>query len=631
MKRRLIGLGLAMTMVLALFAAAAQAKPNTLVRDSIPDKYKWDLSQIYADWAAWEQGLTRLQEIMNEYAGLKGTLADGPQVVLKASKLSDELGMLAYKVYRYPILMRAQDTRDNAIAARLQQVQIAFANFGVVTAWFNPELLTIPWDTMKKWLDETPELAPYRYGIENLYRQQTHVLSADKEQLLAYFSQVTGAPSSIFGELTTSDIQFPTIALASGDSVKLTHGNYQNVLSTNRLQADRAKAFEAYYGIFYDNRNTYAAIYNGVLQIDWASAQARNYPSCLEATLDGDNVPVSVYETLVNTVKTGVGPLQRYYKLSKERQGLAEYHLYDGSIPLVDLDKTYSYDEIQTWIIEAMAPLGKDYQNRLRTAFDSRWIDVYENEGKTSGAYTYPTYGVHPFLLLNYNETIRDFFTVAHELGHCMHSMLSNETQPFANSEPTLFVAEVASTMNEALLLDYMLKRTKDPVERAALLTYAIRSIEQTFYTQTMWGDFEWRAHQMVEQNQPITSRSVRDLYTGIQDQYLGDAATIDEYYRYVWTRIPHFYNTPFYVYKYATCYATSAKLAAEITSKDKKVKAAGLDRYMTLLKAGSSDYPMELLKKSGVDLSQPATFQAIVDRLDQYVTLLETELAKLK
>jgi len=631
MKLRLIGLSLLMTLVLALFAAVAQAKPNTLVRDSIPDKYKWDLNQIYADWTAWEQGLTRLQEIMSEYAGLKGTLAGGPQAILKAAKLGDELGMLARKVGQYASLNSAQDMRDNTVSARSQQVQIAFANFGVVVAWFNPELLAIPWETMKKWLDETPQLAPYRYGIEDLYRQQTHVLSADKEQLLAYFSQVTGAPSSIFGELSTSDIRFPTIALTSGDSVKITHGNYQNILSTNRLQVDRAKTFEAYYGIFYDKRNTYAAIYNGVLQTDWASAQARNYPSSLEATLDGDNVPVSVYENLVNTVKAGVGPLQRYYKLSKERLGLAEYHVYDGKIPLVDFKKTYAYDEIQTWIIEAMAPLGKDYQNRLRTAFDSRWIDVYENEGKRAGAFSAPTYGVHPFLLLNYNETIRDFFTVAHELGHCMHSMLSNENQPFASSEPTIFVAEVASTLNEALLLDYMLKRTKDPVERVALLCYAINSIDQTFYTQTMWGDFEWQAHKAVEQNQPITAQSLHDLYGGIQDAYSGDAVTIDEFYRYVWTRIPHFYRTPFYVYKYATCYATSAKLAADIMSKDKKVKAAGLDRYMTLLKAGGSDYPMELLKKSGVDLSQPATFQAIVDRLDQYVTLLEAELAKLK
>jgi oligoendopeptidase F len=620
-----------LTVVLALAAGIAQAGPNTLNRDSIPDKYKWDLNQIYANWSAWEQGLTRLQALMDEYAALKGTLAGGPQAILKASKVSDELNMLAYKVYRYAALNSAQDMRDNAVAGKLQQVQIAFAKFGIATAWYGPELLAIPFETMKGWLDATPELKPYRLGIEDLYRQQAHVLSADKEQLLAYFSQVNNAPSTIYGKLSTSDIKYPTTTFSDGDSVKLTPAAYFGILSTNRNQADRAKAFESHYGVYYANRNTYAAIYDGVLQSDWAGAQARNYGSCLESYLNGDNVPVEVYKNLVNTVKAGVGPLQRYYKLVKAKLGLTEYHLYDGYIPLVNFDKKYPYDSIQTSIIQAMAPLGKDYQARLKTAFESRWIDVYENEGKRNGAFSASTYGVHPFLLLNYNETLNEVYTVAHELGHCMHSMLSNETQPFASAEPTIFVAEVASTMNEALLLDYMLTKTKDPVERIALLTRAINSIDQTFYSQTMWADFEMRMHEAVEQGMPVTAESIAALYGNLQKEYYGDAVTVDLQYQYVWTRISHFYNTPFYVYKYATCYATSAKLAADIMSKDKKIKAAGLDRYMTLLKSGSSDYPMELLKKAGVDLSKPDTFQAIVDRLDRYVTLLEQEMAKLK
>jgi oligoendopeptidase F len=300
-------------------------------------------------------------------------------------------------------------------------------------------------------------------------------------------------------------------------------------------------------------------------------------------------------------------------------------------IPLVDFNKRYDYDSIQPVIIQAMAPLGKEYQARLKTAFENRWIDVFESEGKWTGAFSGNVYGVHPFLLLNYNETMNEVYTVAHELGHCMHSMLSSENQPFATSQYTIFVAEVASTMNEALLLDYMLTKTKDPLERIALLSRAINSISQTFYTQTMWADFEMRMHEAVEQGMPTTAESIAALYDGMQKEYYGDAVTVDPYYGYVWTRIGHFYNTPYYVYKYATCYATSAKLVAEMKSKDKKVSRAALDRYMTLLKAGGSDYPMELLKKAGVDLSQPATFQAIVDRLDQYVTLLEAELAKLK
>jgi oligoendopeptidase F len=616
--------------IFLLLSAAAMAGPGTLVRDSIPDQYKWDFSTIYPDWTAWEQGLAHLQELMTEYAALKGTLANGPEAILHANELGDELGMLSYKVYRYPALQSAVDMRNNEISGKLQQVQIAFANFGVVTAWYNPEMLTIPWDTMKTWLDKTPELKPYRYGIEDLYRQQAHVLSEDKEQLLAYFSQVNGAPGDIYGELTTSDIQFATTALSDGDSITLTPGTYYNILSTNRNHDDRAKAFETFYKVYYDYRNTYAAIYNGILQRNWASARARNYETCLDSYLDGDNVSPDVYKTLVQTVHDGVGPLHRFYQLKKEKLGLEEYHLYDGSIPLVDFDKIYPYEDIQKWIVESVAPLGKDYQDQLAYAFDHRWIDVYENEGKHAGAYSAPTYGVHPFLLMNYNESLRDVYTMAHELGHCMHSILSNANQPFSTSEPTIFVAEVASTMNEALLLDYMLAHTDDPKERIALLTQAIDDLDGTFYTQSMWADFEIRTHGAVEQGMPITAESIRGLYAGLQQEYYGDAVTLDEYYRYVWTRISHFYNSPFYVYKYATCYATSALLHDEIMSSDPKVSKDALERYMNLLKAGSSGYPMDLLKTAGVDLSKPEAFQAIVHKLDRMVTMLEAELAKL-
>ena len=613
-----------------LLCAGAMAGPGTLVRDSIPDQYKWDFSDIYPDWETWEAELVRMQAIMDEFAALKGTLANGPDALLHANQLSDELGMLSYKVYRYPALQSVVDTRNNDMAAKLQKVQIAFANFGVATSWFNPEMLSIPWDTMKGWLNSNPALDPYRHGIEDLYRQQEHVLTEDKEQLLAYFSQVNGTADNIYGEITTSDIKYVDVTLADGETVTLTPGGYYNILSTNRNQADRALAFDNFYGVYYDNRNTYAAIYNGILQRDWASARARNYGSCLESYLDGDNVAPEVYKSLVNTVRNGTGPVQRYNQLKKERLGLEEYHLYDGMVPMTDFDKVYDYADIQNWIIEAMAPLGKDYQAKLREAFDSRWIDVYENEGKGTGAFSANTYGVHPYMLMNYNETLNDVFTMAHELGHCMHSILSNSNEPFSTSEPTIFVAEVASTMNEALLLDYMLKHTEDPRERIALLTHAIDGIDGTFFTQSMWADFELRMHEAVEQNQPITADAIRAIYAGIQEEYYGESVTIDEKYRYVWTRIGHFYNSPFYVYKYATCYATSAQLYDEIHSDDPALAKDALDRYIKLLKSGSSDYPMELLKTAGVDLSKPAAFQAIVDKMDRMVTMLEAELAKL-
>jgi len=318
-------------------------------------------------------------------------------------------------------------------------------------------------------------------------------------------------------------------------------------------------------------------------------------------------------------------------RLRKEALGLETYHLYDGRIPIVDFDKKYEYDDISDWILDSVKPLGKDYQEKMRDAFNGGWIDVYENEGKRSGAFSAGVYGVHPYMLMNYNETLESVFTLAHEAGHTMHTIYSHENQPFATAGYTIFVAEVASTLNEALFLDYMFKRSKDPKERIALLQQAIDNIFGTFYTQVLFADFEQRAHRLVEQGQPITAEVLRNLYLDLVKEYYGDAVMVDDLYGALFARISHFYGSPYYVYKYATCFASSAKLVREITSDDKKTRDASLERYLTLLKSGGNDYPMEQLKKAGVDLSQPETIQAIVDQLSDLVTRLEGELANLK
>ena len=633
--RALVHNGITRTAVLAVIVslmatAAITAAPGTLVRDSIPEQYKWDLSKIYPSWEAWEAGLTNMESLMEKYSALKGTLAQGPNQVLKAYQLNDELGMILYKVYRYPALARAVDTRNNDVSGKLQRVQIMFSRFNTETAWFNPEMLAIDWDTMEGWLATTSELEPYRHGIEDLYRQQKHVLSEEMERLLSYYSQYNGTPSSVYSELSVSDIEYPTVTLSDGKEVKLTPGAYYNILSNNRNQEDRATAFHNFYGTYVSDVNTYAAIYKGVLQRDWASAQARNYGSTLEAALDGDNVPVEVFENLMNSVKAGTEPVRRYMKLRKEALGLETYHLYDGSIPLVDFDKTYDYDEIKPWILEAVAPLGKDYVTGMQEIFDGRWIDVYENDGKRGGAFSAGVYGVHPYMLLNYNETLDNVFTVAHEVGHAMHTKLSYANQPFATADYTIFVAEVASTLNEALLLEYLFNKSEDPKERVMLLQQAIDNIVGTFYTQVLFADFEWQAHKMVEQGQPITAEVLQELYATLEHDYHGDAVVLDEYYHSTWSRISHFYGSPYYVYKYATCFASSARLVAEVLSQDEKTRAEATKRYLTLLKSGGNDYPNEQLLTAGVDLSQPETIQAVVTQLDNLVDRLEVELQKL-
>ena len=618
-------------LLLALIAGLAFAKPATRNRDEIPNEYKWDLSQIYPDWDAWQADLQRLQQLMEEYAGLKGTLSEGPQAVLHAMKLGDELGMLAYKVYAYPALMRDSDTRNNEIAANLQQVMIAFARFGAATAWFNPEQLAIGEETMRGWIDSTPELQPYRFPLMDLYRQQEHVLDEEGEKLLAYATPFNQVPKSAFQELSTSDIDFAKVTLSTGEEVTASYGTYISILQNSSVQADRKAVFDAFYGAYEDNLNTYAAIYNGILQRDWFLAQARNYESTLAAALDGNDIPTGVVETLINTAREGSGVLQRYHELRKKMLKLDEYHLYDTSAPLFEFDKKYDYADVQDEIVASVKPLGKDYQETMRRAFKERWIDVYENEGKRSGAYSFGVYGVHPYMLMNYNDELDDAFTMAHELGHTMHTMLAYGTQPFATAQYTIFVAEVASTMNERLFLDYLLSRTRDPLERAALLQYQINSIIGTFYTQVLFADFELRAHRMVEEGRPITADALSQVYLEVIRDYYGDSATIDDIAGITWSRIPHFYNSPYYVYQYATCFASSAVLHDAVTTGSRKERKAATERYLDLLRSGGNDHPMNQLKKAGVDLSKRETVQAVIDQLDSLIGQLEKELAKVK
>jgi oligoendopeptidase F len=625
--RLLLGLAL---LPMALPAASSSAKPVSRNRADIPGKYRWDFSPIYADWAAWDAGMKDMEAKMDSFAALKGTLAQGPAAVLKAYQLFDEIGILQYRVYRYPQLQRDIDRRDQSISGKFQRVGAVFAKFGTTTAWFSPELLTIPQATMEGWIKETPALAPYAFTILDTYRQQQHVLDEKGEQLLSYGSRFNQTPRSIYQELSTSDIKFPSVKLADGSEVTVSPANYGALLETNYNQADRAAAFEAHLKTYAATANTYAAIYNATLQQGWAEAQARHYPSTLASALDGNDIPLSVVETLVETTRAGTAPLQRYMRLRKKLLGLAEYHLYDGSIPIFKSDATYPYDETKDLVISSVAPLGKDYTEKYLKFVSGGRIDVYETEGKASGAYNAGVYGVGPYLLLNYNDTLDSAFTLAHEAGHAMHTVLSYESQPFVTASYTIFVAEVASTTNERFLLNHLLATKTDPKERFLLLQHAVDSILRTFYTQVLFADFELQAHKLVEQGQPITADVLSGIYLGLLKDYYGDAVTVDDLYKYTWARVPHFYNTPYYVYQYATCFASSAQLFKTMTTGDAASQAAATERYLTLLRSGGNDYPMKQLQKAGVDLSQRATVQAVVDQMDELVSQMEAEAARI-
>lgn len=611
-------------------AASADLKPATRDRAAIPAEFKWDFAPIYPSWEAWEAGLAEMRAQMDAFAALKGTLKDGPDALLRAYRLFDEIGMLQYRVFRYPQLQRDTDTRDQAVAGRMQRVQALFAEFGVATSWFTPELLAVPEAEVRGWIDATPGLEIYRFPILEAYRQQKHVLDEAGEKLLSFAARFNETPRSVYTELSTSDIRFPTVTLGDGREVKLTPGAYQQLLATNPNQAERARAFDAHLGVYAANQNTYAAIYRGVLERGWFLARARGHETTLHRALDGNAIPVEVYATLVDTVRAGTAPLRRYLRLRKKLLGLDSYHLYDGQAPLVRDDTVWPYRAARELVLDSVAPLGAEYQGKLRELLEGGRIDVYENDGKRSGAYSAGVYGVGPYVLLNHNDTQDALFTFAHEMGHAMHTRLSEETQPFATSGYTIFVAEVASTVNERLMLDHLLARASDPRERFLLLQHAVDAIAGTFYTQAMFADFERRAHERVERGEPVTAEVLGDLYAGLLRDYYGDAAEIDEKYRHTWTRIPHFYNSPYYVYQYATCFASSAKLFRDMFQGSEDGRAAAVERYLTLLRGGGDDHPMEQLRKAGVDLARSETVRAVVEQMDELVSRLEAEAEKL-
>jgi len=606
----------------------AWRKPKTRDRAEIPESHKWDLSHIYPHWTAWESDLDRLQGLMDNYQKLKGTLAEGPQRILEASLASDALGQIAYRVYQYPGLMQSQDTRDNAVQARLEQVRLALAAFRQATAWYTPELLEIPAETMQSWLDETPELAPYRFGIEESYRMHRHVLDEDGERLLAFASTLGGTPSQTYTMLADADVKFPTVRLSDGSEMVASHAGYSQGLHTLREQNDREKLFKAHFTVYDDYPNTYAAIYNGVLQKDWFTARSRRYDSALEAKLDDDNIPATVVENLISTARTGSGPLRRYHKLRRETLGLERYRYFDAYLPLVEIDWALPYDTIGQLIIESVAIFGDEYQRTVERSFAERWIDVYENEGKRSGAFSAGVYGVHPYMLLNYADTLNDAFTVAHEMGHTMHTVLSHESQPFATSSYSIFVAEVASMANESLFLDRLLAEETDPARRVTLLQHATDDITAGFYRQAMFADFELRAHRVVEADRPITADVLQETYLDVLEGFFADALDDQQWYRNTWARIPHFYGSPYYVFQYATSKAAAVLIHRRMTEGEEVERSATVEAYLELLRSGGNDHPISQLQKAGVDFTTTEPTEALVAEMDSLVTQLGDELS---
>jgi oligoendopeptidase F len=567
---------------------------------------------------------------MDAYAAKKGTLSYGGKHLAEVFSLSDELGQLAYRVYQLPALASAEDTRDNEVQARLQDVQIAFSRFQQATAWFTPELVAIGWDTMRQWLATTPELEPYRYPISEAFRQAEHVLDEDGERLLALAGPFQRNPSQTYSMLSTADVEFPTVTRSDGEEAVASHAGMMAALHSWRNQADREAMFRAHFSVYDRSINTYAAIYNGVLQRDWFAAQARRYPSCRAAALDGDAIPESVMDTLIATVAEDAEPLRRYHRLRRRTLGVDRYFTYDAYLPLVDVDWPFPYDAVRPLLLESVELFGPTYRDTVERAFSDRWIDVYETEGKRSGAFSAGVYGVHPYMLLNHADTLSDAFTIAHEMGHTMHTVLSHESQPFATASYTIFVAEVASMTAEKLFADTLLTHTDDPARRAVLLQRQIDHIAASFYRQTLFAQFELEAHGLVEDGQPITAERLQAVYVDLLGQQLGDTIDDIEGNRNTWARIPHFYASPFYVYQYATAEAAAELIHQRLLAPEPGQRAAAVEGYLDLLRSGGNDQPARQLQKAGVDLTTPEPMEALIATMDRLVSELNAALEQL-
>lgn len=602
-------------------------------RNEIDKKYKWNTEDVYKDWNEWQKDVEKMKELMKEIPQYEDKIENSREDFVKLIKLEESLSRILEKVYLYPYMLKDLDSTDQLVSQKLQEIEFLYAQFSVATSWISPKILEIPKETLEKWIDENDEIKDHKFNLMELYRLKAHVLDKDKEKLLSHFSQYMGAVNDIYDELSTSDIKWNEITLSTGEKVLVTNGMYSKILDGNKNQDDRRKAFEALYSSYDINKNTYSAIYKGILQRDAAGTKAKNYNSTVEKALEPNNIPVKIYENLINSAKENSGPLKKYVEFRKKQLGLDSYHYYDNQIKLVDYTREFSYEEAKEIVLKSVEPLGEDYTKNLKKAVGEGWLDVYETPNKRSGAYSLNIYDVHPYMLLNYNGTMDAVFTLAHELGHTLHSMYSTKYQPYATNDYTIFVAEIASTFNERLLLDYMLKNTTDHKEKIALIEEAIGNIMGTYYIQALFAAYEYETHKLTEEGNPITPDVLSEIMTKLFAEYFGDSLVMDELQKIIWARIPHFFNSPYYVYQYATSFAASSRLYEKVTNEkySPEEREEARKKYIELLKSGGNNYPIEHLKLAGVNLEEKENFEAVAHEMTRLIGLLEKELKELK
>jgi len=603
-----------------LLAAETVSLPE---REVIEEKYKWDLTHIYKTTDDWEIDFEWINNNLDGYKKFIGTLGKSPDQLLKCLKFDDEIGIKLERLFLYAMLAKDSDLRVGKFQALDERIKSLYSKVSTVSSFIKPELLQIPDAKLMQLIESNDGLKVYKHSIEDLLRKKTHTLSKEEEEILALAGDLTPTSYNVFSIFTNADMKFPMISDEIGREVQLSHGRYYATMySPNREY--RQRAFKSYFIPFMDFSNTLSVLFTGSLKSNIFNARARKYNSAREAALDRNNIPVSVYDNLIKTVSENLTPMYRWAALKQKVLKISELHPYDVYVTLfpVNYEKKYSYEEAKKIVYDALKPLGENYLKSLETAFNNRWIDVYETRAKKSGAYSSgTTYGVHPYVLLNWTDLLNDVFTLSHEMGHNMHSFYTGKTQPYIYSNYTIFLAEVASTFNESLLLEHFISQAETANEKLYFIEKYLNNVTSTFYRQTMFAEFEMMVYEKTENGMALTAEDLCKLYKEIYKKYWGPQMVIDKEEDYTWARVPHFYYN-FYVYQYATGFAASEVLSQKVI----KEGQPAVERYLNFLKAGSSDYSINILAKAGVDMNSSEPVSAVSRKMN----LLLDEMEKL-
>lgn len=590
-------------------------------RDQIDSKYKWNIEAMIPDESVISGELETIKKEAEAYGeDFAGRLTESADTLLAAFQKRDDIWRRLEKIYVYARMRRDENNAETKYQAMADQCNSVIAAVSASMAFFTPELLSASEETILAYIDAAPGLEIYRFAICDTMRQKAHILTQAEENILAQMSEVTGATNDIFTMLNNADIKFGTIIDEDGDETEVTHGNFIKFMESHDRDV-RKNAYNAVYDAYKELINTIASAYNYNTKTDVVSARIRKYESARAAALSGDNIPAEVYDNLVAEVHKNLPAMHRYVELRKKLLGVDKLYMYDMYVPLIKLPETsVSFEEGLDIMRDALQPLGEEYLTKMNKGIEEGWIDVYENKGKTSGAYSFGCYDSYPYILLNYTNTLKDVFTIIHEMGHSMHSRYTRDEQPYIYGSHSIFTAEVASTVNESLLMQHLLRTEDEKEMRKYLLNMHLEEFRTTLFRQTMFAEFEDITHKTIESGETLTAEWMCQQYEDLNAQYYGSAVEKDDVIRYEWARIPHFYNA-FYVYKYATGYSAATAISKKILTEG---KPAAQD-YIRFLKTGESDYPIELLKIAGVDMSSPLPVQQAMETFNQLLDEFES------